>query len=89
MAVKFVLKYNVDITKNNNLILQGSRNHVDGLWDVVLNSSKTSSNKNTNKTQLNYIITKDKSKTELAQYLHAAMFSPAISTITKAIKTEI
>ena len=75
MDVKFVLKKdNVDITKNNNLILQGSRNHVDGLWDVVLNSSKTSSNKNTNKTQLNYIITKDKSKTELAQYLHAAMF---------------
>ena len=35
--------------------------------------------------KINYIITKDKSKLELAQYLHASIFSPTTSTLQKAI----
>ena len=35
-----------------------------------------------------YIITKDKSKTDLARYLHATAFSPSITTFIKAIKNE-
>ena len=34
---------------------------------------------------MNFIIRKDKSKTELAQYLHASAFSPAISTFQTSI----
>ena len=34
--------------------------------------------------QLNYIIKNDKTKTELAQYIHAAMFSPCIKTLRQA-----
>ena len=34
----------------------------------------------------NYIITKNKTKTELAQYLHATAFSPSISTLQRAIQ---
>ena len=37
---------------------------------------------------LNYIITKDKSKTDLARYLHATAFSPSLTTFIKAIKNE-
>ena len=37
---------------------------------------------------INYIIRKDKTKTELAQYLHAAAFSPSLSTFTKAISID-
>ena len=35
--------------------------------------------------QVNYIITKDKTKTDLALYLHATAFPPPISTFMKAI----
>ena len=70
-------KDNVQITKNKKVIVTGNRNRNDGLWDIDLN----------NKTNhLNYMITKDKTKTELAQYLHAALFSPTITTLSKAIK---
>ena len=34
---------------------------------------------------INYIITKDKTKTQLAQYLLATAFSPALSTFKQAI----
>ena len=35
---------------------------------------------------LQYIITKDKTKTELARYLHGTTFCPSISTFTKAVR---
>ena len=35
---------------------------------------------------MNYIISQDKDKTELAQYLHGCVFSPVISTFQKCIK---
>lgn len=85
-------KNTVNIIKNNNTILQGHRNTQDGLWDVdITNNTKqnnivtTSSSTNA----VNYIITKDKSKSELAQYLHSAAFSPTISTFQKAINNGI
>ena len=39
-------------------------------------------------TDMHYIITKDKSKSDLAQYLHDTVFSPSITTFAKAIKNE-
>ena len=76
------------ILKENEIILQGHRNFNDGLWDVQIPSVppppplyKTM--------DLNYIITKDKSKTELARCLHATAFSPSITTFIKAIKPGI
>ena len=75
------------ILKDNKIILQGHRNFNDGLWDVQIPSVppppplyKTMN--------LNYIITKDKSKTDLVRYLHATAFSPSITTFIKAIKNE-
>ena len=62
------------IIKDNQVILQGNRDGTDGLWKINLKPL-----------QINYIVKKDKSKTELAQYLHACAFSPAISTFQECI----
>ena len=61
-------------TKQDNLVLKGKRNKQDGLYDVPFQQLK-----------LNYIITKDKNKLELAQYLHGCAWSPAISTFQACI----
>ena len=66
------------INQGNTTILQGTRNPHDGLWDIPF--------KQNHNLQLNYIVTKDKTKFELAQYLHACAFSPSISTFLTAIK---
>ena len=50
-------------------VLEGYRNNRDGLYDVPFPQQK-----------MKYIIQKDKSKLELAQYLHTCAFSPKIST---------
>ena len=65
----------MQIFKDNEVILQGNRDKFDGLWKLNLRPLKMS-----------YIVTKDKTKTELAQYLHACAFSPAISTFQECIK---
>ena len=58
------------------MLLQGYRNKTDGLWDLQVNRVHTNG-----KNKMNYIITKDKSKLDLAQYIYASLFSPATSTL--------
>ena len=75
------------VIKENKVILQGDRNQRDRLWDVILPSkSPKQTRPTTPERTCNYIITKDKSKTILAQYLHATVFSPPLSTLERAIK---
>ena len=71
-------KEKVTVTKGKNIVLKGVRNPRDGLWDVSLPVPDTM--------QMNIIIEKNKSKKELAQYLHACCYSPSISTLIRAIK---
>ena len=81
------------VYKNNKQILQGFRNRQDNLWDIplikhpqlpplqpapvkcILPSDQ----------KINVIIRKDKTKMDLATFLHAACFGPSTSTWTKAI----
>ena len=72
----FVLfhKQGLLIFKNNQLVLSGTRNKNDGLYDVPFPEQK-----------MNFIITRDKSKTDLAQFLHGCAFLPAISTFQTSI----
>jgi len=77
-------KTSVYIVKNNKLIVEGTRNYTDGLWDIKLPSPTTNSVAQTIP-KMNYIITKDKSKSELARYLLATAFSPAVSTFEHAV----
>jgi len=74
-------KWKMYVFKDNALILTGSRSPQDGLWKIPFFKEQPRS-----KTQaINYIITRDKDKIELAQYLHACAFSPAISTFQQCI----
>ena len=81
-------KIYMHVFKNFELILKGFRNNIDGLWDVPLqlhpngkpNYCPTMPNKLS-------VITPVKQHTQtLIQYLHAALFSPAKSTIIKTLQ---
>ena len=80
-------KNNIFILKQNKLIIQGSRNFSDGLWDVKF-PLVTPSPVN-NAMNINYIIIKNKSKSDLARYLHGTVFSSSLTTFIKAIKMKI
>ena len=84
-CIAIFTKHKMHILKNNKIILQGHRNFNDGLWDVQIPSVPPPPPLY-QKMDLNYIITKDKSKTDLARYLHVTVFSPSITTFIKAIK---
>ena len=75
-------KYFCDIHHKNKLILQGERNFNDGLYDVPLpphnNLHTTSNNVNL---KINYVTKHDKTKLEMVQSLHVALFSPCIKTL--------
>ena len=72
-------KHKLQVFKNDKIILEGNRNYSDGLWDVPISTSPPLQSANA-------IISKNKSKQDLASYYHSCCFSPAISTFTKAIK---
>ena len=59
------------------MIITGTRNPQDGLWDIPLQPPVQ---------KLNAILRKDKTKQELAHYLHACCYSPRISTFVQAIR---
>ena len=69
------------ISKDNKLILEGTRNKVDGLWDVPVKND----NFRGRDLQVNYIIQRKKSKHDLAHYLHGCAMSPKVSTFQAAI----
>jgi hypothetical protein len=73
--------------KLNNKVLSGPRNKVDGLWDINVPTTNLHSSKSLNSNhQINAIIWKDKTKHDLATYLHASAGFPTLSTFNKAIK---
>ena len=71
----------IGIFKNNSMILQGTRNFVDGLWDIKIPTTDT-----TPALRANVIIRQDKTKFQLASYLHACAFIPSLSTFQQAIR---
>jgi hypothetical protein len=78
-------KMKLKIYKNQECILQGTRNRTDGLWDISID---TTSNpiQAPRPHQINAIIRKDTTKTQLVQYLYACCGSPVVSTWKKAIR---
>ena len=69
-----------------NRILSGPRNLKDGLWDLYIPSTSSAASNKSTLHQANAIIRKDESKTELAQYLHAAAGYPVLGTFIQEIK---
>ena len=81
--------------KNKQVILKGKRNHNDGLWDVPMTPTTEQQpqhelisveNRANYTCAINYIVQKDKTKLELAQYLHACAFSPCVKTLQACIR---
>ena len=64
--------------------MRGFRNQQDGLWDIPI--TKHSYAPGLLSPKLSVIIRKDKTKADLATYLHAACFRPTTETFVKAIK---
>ena len=81
-CIVFFTQNHFYVTKNDQLIIKGNRNPSDGLWDF----NKTINPLQNNTNNVNYIITKNKTKLDLARYFHASLFSPSISKLQKAIK---
>ena len=80
-------KNDVKVIKDDKIIIQGQRSPTDKLYNVHLpQPSNNNTLQSTKCNTINYIIRKDKSKTDLARYLHACAFSPSLSTFTQAIK---
>ena len=82
----FTKKY-LHIFKNNKLLLKGYCNWLDGLWDIPLQMPLKNChiNQSNQEHTINFIIQKDKTKLELALYLHGCAFSPSLTTFQKCI----
>jgi hypothetical protein len=80
-------KYDVQILKHNNIIIKGKR-MPNGLWSLPLAETPIPSVPTLSLVlhQANGILRTDKPKRELAIYLHAALGSPAPSTLLRAIR---
>ena len=70
-------KIKLSIYKEGQLLLSGRRNPNNGLWDVPFDQNHTN--------KMNYIISKDKSKTQLAQYLHGCALSHSLKILQDAV----
>jgi hypothetical protein len=85
------------VIKEDTMILRGTRNTTDGLWDVELKRSpphtpatpmiqkQISTIVPDIRYKANVIIRKSQTKTDLAKYLHATCWSPSKSTFLNAI----
>jgi len=73
-------KHKMEVYKNDEKVLIGVRNQEDGLWDVPVKKVQLE--------KANVIIRVDKTKNDLANFIHATMFSPTIDTLDKAIRNK-
>ena len=78
--VAMIDNYALGVFKNYNIVLQGHRNTTDRLWDVHTMAQKPPIHSGS----MNVIIQKDKTPTELVEYLHKSTFSPYLSTVQNA-----
>ena len=74
-------KDDVKVSKNNEIIIKGKRNSLNGLWNIniplprnIISQNNISKNRTIQNNTINYMVQKDKTKLELAQYLHATAF---------------
>jgi hypothetical protein len=77
-CIAIFTKYDVQIRKNDEIIIKGNR-MPNGLWSLPTTNIAPSH-------QANGILRTDKPKQELATYLHATLGSPVPSTLLRAIR---
>jgi hypothetical protein len=88
ICVAVLDKQKLQVFKRNACVLSGTRNKIDGLWDIALPISRPASTRPKAPLQLNAIIRKDISKTNLVQCLHGCLGSPVVSTWKLAIAND-
>ena len=71
-------KQEMSIKKNGEEIIKGTRKKKTGTWEVNLGTQQSEN--------IVHNILAQTSKLELAQYLHAGLFSPTAASLLKAIK---
>ena len=74
-------KNKIVITRNHQIILQGTRNHLNGMWLLPLTSNQPKAEQ-----EMNNILSR-KTKKEIVEFMHAACFSPTIDTLLKAVRS--
>jgi hypothetical protein len=80
-------KFNVIIIKNSQLIITGTRNGRNGLWNIPLAPlPHTSPHPATTYKLASSAISNDATKAELAAFLHGSVFSPLLSTMLRALR---
>ena len=85
--VAIFTKFDVKILKHNRFIITGFRDRTNVLWNIPLGPfppAQQSPNRY-HPNQANGIFRQDITKRKLAQYFHAAVFSPVKSTFISAI----
>ena len=74
------------LNSDNTPVLNGTRNTSDGLWDVTIENSKPEQPPTATINQhANYVLLLEKTKSELASYLHAYVGCPTKSTFIQEI----
>ena len=80
IAPQFFTKKDMEVVKDDKIILEGTGNLSDDLWDVPIQTSLPSTEK------VDAIVNKNQTKEKLAQYYHSCCFSLCISTFAKTVK---
>jgi len=83
-CIAIFTKYDVQIIKVGQVLIQGKRNKTSGLWQI--NNQQQPEANNYKEHEAYGIINSRTTKQQFAKYHHACAFSPAISTWTKVIK---
>ena len=82
----------VKAVKENNIVLHGSRNWQDKLWDIKFDKygnhirATSSPQHNVSQHHLNVIIPKNLAVSKLIQFYQGCLFSPAKTTLLKAVE---
>ena len=86
-CIAIFTKYDVQIIKEGQVLIQGERNKTSGLWHI--NNQQQPEANNYKEHEAYDIINSRTTKHQLAKYHHACALSPAILTWTKATKKSL
>ena len=82
-CIAILNKNTLKVIKNNKVIMEGQRNHDDGLYDIPIVKERTKPVSIQQKA--NVIINKNQANQQLASYYHSCLFSPTIRTLQNAV----
>ena len=89
-CVAIFTKFYMKILKDNQIIITGSRDRTNGIWNIPLepNPPAQQSSRRSHPNEANGILRHDTTKRKLSQYFHAAAFNPVKSTLIAAINND-